>query len=947
MRIGLKRTWVRVALAAAGVWLHASFPAFAQLSDTPREETWVTNGIVQAIVRSGDTVYIGGSFTYVGPNTGGGVPIDAGTGRAVGSFPKVNGKVGACVSDGIGGWFIGGHFTSVAGVARNNIARILSNGTVDAAWNPDAMDRYGGAASVEALALSGSTVYAGGGFTDIGGKTRYHIVALDAATGAATDWNPHADGIVYAMALAGSTVYVGGGFTTIGGQARHNIAALDAETGAATAWNPNAKGTGLCSVYVLALSGSTVYAGGTFTGIGGQTRNNIAALDAATGAATDWNPAAGGYAYPAVVTLAVSGSKVYAGGYFTSIGGQARNNIAALDAETGAATAWNPNANSEVDALAVSGSTLYAGGGFTSIGGQARNYIAALDAATGTATAWDPNANDWVTALAVSDSTVYAGGSLTSIGGKWRNSIAALDAATGSATDWNPNAQGEQNADVLALAVSGSTVYAGGYFTGIGGQARHYIAALDAETGTASAWNAGADGPVDVLAISGSTVYTAGRFTNIGGQERHYVAALDAATGAATAWNPNADNSVWALAPVGSMVYTGGLFTRIGGQPRNRIAALDAETGAATAWNPNAELGLRVGVYALALSGSTVYAGGEFKSIGGQPRNCIAALDSETGAATDWDPSADAEIFALAVSGSMVYAGGDFGHISGQPRHYIAALDAATGAATAWNPYAYGLYYGVIALTISGSTVYAGGEFSTVGGNLRPSFAEFGPAPGPPNLRTVTDNLDGTSHMTWANPYPAPAQFLGFAWDIYARYWVVRGLNGWIWFPYPPEATEGDIDLGYSGAYHAWISSQYPDGSWYPCPNPWTGLQLGGTPHTPMDVWVEDLGDRRVRLHWRPDPSGTWHWQIIAWYEGGGFIPVDGPSGAALWHLIDYGGTAFAPGQADFFAGWADLTLPSDGAYWLFLRGTSWCPPYDPPTTGDYGAAFVYVLNGA
>ena len=75
----------------------------------------------------------------------------------------------------------------------------------------------------------------------------------------------------------------------------------------------------------------------------------------------------------------MSGATVYAGGQFISIGGQTHNRIAALDAGTGAATAWDPNANNTVYALAVNGVTVYAGGYFTSIGGQARNSIAALD----------------------------------------------------------------------------------------------------------------------------------------------------------------------------------------------------------------------------------------------------------------------------------------------------------------------------------------------------------------------------------------------------------------------------------------------------------------------------------------------------------------------------------------------------------------------------------------
>lgn len=44
----------------------------------------------------------------------------------------------------------------------------------------------------------------------------------------------------------------------------------------------------------------------------------------------------------------------------------------------------------------------YVGGIFTSIGGQPRNRIAAIDATTGLATAWKANADNWVQALAVS-----------------------------------------------------------------------------------------------------------------------------------------------------------------------------------------------------------------------------------------------------------------------------------------------------------------------------------------------------------------------------------------------------------------------------------------------------------------------------------------------------------------------------------------------------------------
>ena len=732
--------WLCLLVAVAGAAVPSSVPS----------STWVTNGPVSSVVASGDRVYIGGRFTYVGPNTGSGVLLDRRRGSPVAPFAKVNGSVLAVVSDGAGGYYLGGWFDRVGGVPRANLAHIDADGSVDPAWNPNPNS------GVDAFAVSRSTVYVGGGFTSIGGQPRSSIAALDARTGRVSAWNPNANNNVSALAVSGSTVYAGGLFTKIGGRARHHVAALDTGSGRASAWNPNPNGH-YAGVFALAVSGSTIYVGGYFTSIGGRPRHNIAALDARSGRASAWNPNANGPStwnrnnnrrYAHVVALAVSGSTVYAGGYFTSIGGQPRNSIAALDARSGRASAWNPNANPNrryagVVALAVSRSTIYAGGEFTKIGGRARHNIAALDARSGRASAWNPNPNNGVHALAVSRSTIYAGGAFTSIGGLARNGIAALDARSGRASAWNPNPNNGRYAHVDALAVSGSTVYAGGYFTSIGGRRRHNIAALDARTGRASAWNPnasasnpnpnGSNAHVDALAVSGSTVYAAGYFTSIGGRPRHNIAALDARSGRASAWNPNANGpyaDVFALAVSGSTVYAAGDFTKIGGQARRHIAALDTTgSGRASAWNPNPG-GPYAFVFALAVSGSTVYAAGDFTSIGGQARNNIAALDTGSGRASAWNPNANGGVGTLAVSGSTIYAGGSFTSIGGQARNNIAALDTGSGLASAWNPNATGDIVGegipsVGAVVVSRSTVYAGGDFLTIGGDPQEGFAAF------------------------------------------------------------------------------------------------------------------------------------------------------------------------------------------------------------------------------
>lgn len=686
------------ALLALVAALLAPAPAVAQAA---RDDLWMTNGTVNAVVLAGDTLFAGGSFTAVGPATGAGVPIDAVTGLAVPGFPHVTGQVNAVAPDGSGGWYLGGTFSRVGGLPRANLARVLADQSV-AAWNP------GASGAVLALAVRGDTVYAGGAFSSLGGETRNNLGALDGTSGVALSWSPTANGTVRALAVTGGTVVAGGSFTAIGGQARNRIAALDAGTGLATAWNPGANST----VRALATGPDVVWIGGDFSAAGGQVRTRLAALDAASGLATAWNPGANG----AVSALQVSGGAVVAGGSFTAAGGAARNRIAALDPATGLATGWDPGANAPVLALASTANAILAGGDFTAIGGAARSRLAALDPVTGLATAWDPTAFGTVLALAAGDGVVWAGGSFNAMGGVARAGLAAFDLGSGAPLDWNPGADQQ----VLALALGDGVVYAGGSFTQAGGAPRNALAALDRATGAATAWNPNVVGEVSALAVAHGRVYAGGLFAGAGGTSRANLAALDPVSGGALPWNPGAGGQVFAVAPAGATVYVGGSFSSAGGQPRSNLAALDAATGLATAWNPDANGTVR----ALAVSCGAVYAGGFFTTVGGQARNDIAALDVGTGLATPWNPNANGPVFALALGRGTAYVGGVLNAIGGATRNRIAALDLATGLATPWNPDANGT---VRAIAAGAADVIAGGSFTALGGSSPANLAAIEP----------------------------------------------------------------------------------------------------------------------------------------------------------------------------------------------------------------------------
>ncbi len=708
-------------------------PAVAQVLD---QKLWGT-GTVSAIARSGNTLYVAGALGEAGPNTGGGIPLSASTGAPIPSYLKVTGYVGSVLPDGDGGWFIGGDFTAVGGVPRSSLAHVLSDGSLDP-WSPSQdghgvtslalssgtlyvagvfnlmdgqfrerlaafdvatgnllpwapnpsghVEPYSGPV-VWAVLARGDTVFVVGNFTAIGGKPRSCVAAVDATTGQALGWYPGApNNEIMALALRGNTLYLGGYFTAIAGQTRDRAAAVDVTTGSVLPWNPNVTGPDdrygfTPRVMAIGIQDSTAFLGGVFSSAGGQQRLALAAVDADSGRILPWNPApAHNYSYPPpyVRSLAVQGDTLYVGGNFEIIGGADRISLAAIDVNTGAATSWNPRPNfdNDVDALAASGGVVYAGGTFISMGPwRPRGCFAAFDLTTGALKAWDPNDNGIAaTSLLVSGGKVYVAGDFSFIGGQPRNGIAALDTLTGAALPWNP---GTDNW-IDAMVMNGGKLFVGGQFSNIGGMPRFRAAALDTATSMATAWDPHVDDDVTALATNGETVYLGGWFRHAGGEPRASLAAVDAVTGTVKAWRADCDGIPDALAVNDSTVFVGGQYlSTVNGQPRTDLAAVDATTGAVKAWDAHLLGSVATpspSVNALALSGHTLYVGGDFYSLGGQVRPCLAALDDSVGLATAWAPQADLTVRSLTISGTTLYAGGIFGAVSLLPCHGLAAL---------------------------------------------------------------------------------------------------------------------------------------------------------------------------------------------------------------------------------------------------------------------------------
>lgn len=115
-------------------------------------------------------------------------------------------------------------------------------------------------------------------------------------------------------------------------------------------------------------------------------------------------------------------------------------------------------------------------------------------------------------------------------------------------------------------------------------------------------------------------------------------------------WRPDVRGSVSALVVDGDHLYAGGGLRQADGQPVTRLIRLDIGDGATGRSDPDftplIEASVSVGgaepfasVLALEIVGETLYVGGSFQAVDGQPRNSAAAIDLVTGVVTEFAPS--------------------------------------------------------------------------------------------------------------------------------------------------------------------------------------------------------------------------------------------------------------------------------------------------------------------
>ncbi len=618
------------------------------------------------------TLYFGGQFTKFGLQTGSAFQVDLGTGGIDRSFPPINGVVRAICPDGQGGWYIGGAFTSVGGVLRTNLAHIDSTGAVTA-WQPRSPidDR------VDGITLGGNLIYFWGAVSKVNGVALRFVAAVG-TDGELTSWRPLlSGGGVNTVAVSGSTVYVGGSSLILSGSGaspRHFMAF--GTDGTLLPWDPNPSD----EVNAIQIVGSSIYFGGAFGFIGGQSRPFIAELGL-DGVAKNWpskRPTA------RVRAISVDADNVYVVGDFAAFsgGGGTRNKAAAISRTTGLPTSFDPFAATagtlEVRSVLATNNLVYLPGFFQSVSGVAQNHMAVV-APDGQLQSLAPDPSFGLWAVGIWGSKMVAGGDCRVCGGVARSGLAAIG-PDGVLTSWAPTLTPAGSYQVFSIATSGSSVYFAGSFNSVNGTPRTGLAAVD-QGGTLTSWNPtlGYVPSNMTLKLYNNAIYLGGGFTQVNGVGRSGLAAVDM-SGSLLPWNPGCSGVPLAMEATNGVVYIAGNIDSVGGLTRNGLAAVDTD-GNVTSWNPNPGSGT---IRSIVPVGNTIYLGGSFTSIAGGARKGFAGVGTD-GTLSPINLNLNAStVFGVGVFEDRLYVASTIGAYSGNPAGSVTCV-GQDGTVFGWN----------------------------------------------------------------------------------------------------------------------------------------------------------------------------------------------------------------------------------------------------------------------
>ena len=332
------------------------------------------------------------------------------------------------------------------------------------------------------IKVAGNKAYVAGYFN----TPRKGFFSFNASTGALSADDLGLDGYLSFVDVANGALFVSGKFSNILGSPRENFAALDTASMTLKNWQANPTD----ALNAIAFSGPNVFLTGYFGGINCIHRNGFAAIDSATNTILPWSPVNSNFS--GGKRMIVRGDSVFVlgitGGASCAVDGYTAS-FAIYSISTGAQL----YTNGPMDDFTIDSSYLY-----TSQSNQLKRYhLPDLTVDNTWGTNWNGAGGDHTpTWLIVRGDKVYGigdnrySGECTNLATRTGYAV-VYDKATGypiniySYTGVNP--EYDQIAFDHSLLV-GNKLYITGYFSSLNGQARPNFVCIDVTTGAITPW---------------------------------------------------------------------------------------------------------------------------------------------------------------------------------------------------------------------------------------------------------------------------------------------------------------------------------------------------------------------------------------------------------------------------------------------------------------------------
>lgn len=583
-----------------------------------------------------------------------------------------SGAVKSVIEQADGKIIVAGEFTSYDYKSKNRIMRLNADGTLDSSFDIGT----GANGNISSIALqSDGKILIIGGFTAFNGITKNKIARLntdgtvDASFIPATGLNSCSSFVVQ----ANGNILVAGTYTASNGFGATKIVRLEPNGALDTTFDNGIGPNGGVTKLAIQSDGKIIIVG-YFSSYNGMTSKNIARLN--TDGTLDTSFYSGNGAYGIESMAIQADGKIIIGGFFSSYNFAPRSCLARLNPDGTLDTTFNTGTgpNSTVESITIqSDGKILIGGIFATYNAFSKKNIARLntdgtldssfDSGTGT--------NESIYVITVkTDGKIVIGGNFTSYNNTLIGRLAQLNTnGTLDANFFNPGGLGTgsgQSISRMVLQNDGKILISVEYLDFYNGIPIKRIARINADGTLDTTFDPGAGPSSDVYAIAtqpDGKILIGGRFAFYNNISRNGIARINTDGTLDTTFNigTGVNNSIYAIAvQTDGKILISGLFTTFNGITRNRFARLNTDGTLDTSFDPGT--GPDKTIYSINLqSDGQIIIAGNFKNYNGIPKQCITRLNNNgtidttfnLGISIDWS----VDVVKIQPNGKLLISG--------------------------------------------------------------------------------------------------------------------------------------------------------------------------------------------------------------------------------------------------------------------------------------------------